>query len=127
MPSTPSGLGEALLNCGAAGPWCRNQVSVAGTFFGPVSRIVKINGRHVEARPDGVLLLLENRDRPGIVGHVGTLMGKHSVNIAGMSLSRDQAGGHALTILNLDSVPDEALMKELLSEGDITTVQVVVL
>lgn len=102
-------------------------VSVAGTFFGPISRIVKINGRHVEARPDGVLLLLENRDRPGIVGHVGTLMGKHNVNIAGMSLSRDQAGGHALTILNLDSVPDEALMKELLSEGDITTVQVVVL
>jgi D-3-phosphoglycerate dehydrogenase / 2-oxoglutarate reductase len=100
-------------------------VSVAGTFFGPVSRIVKINGRHVEARPDGVLLLLENRDRPGIVGHVGTLMGKHHVNIAGMSLSRDQAGGHALTILNLDSVPDDALMNELLSEGDITSVQVV--
>jgi predicted amino acid-binding ACT domain protein len=85
----------------------RDGSSVAGTFFGPVSRIVKINGRHVEARPEGVLLLLENRDRPGIVGHVGTMMGKHQVNIAGMSLSRDQAGGQALTILNLDSVPEE--------------------
>ena len=50
---------------------------------------MKINGRHVEAKPEGVIFLLENRDRPGIVGHVGTLMGKHSVNIASMSLSRE--------------------------------------
>ncbi len=55
--------------------------------------------------PRGVIFLLENRDRPGIVGHVGTLLGKHKVNIAGMSLSRDEAGGEALTVLNLDSVP----------------------
>ena len=55
----------------------RLGVSVAGTFFGTTPRIVKINGRHVEAKPEGVLFLLENRDRPGIVGYVGTLMGKH--------------------------------------------------
>lgn len=100
-------------------------VSVAGTFFGSMPRIVKINGRHVEARPEGVLLLLENKDRPGIVGHVGTMMGKHGVNIAGMSLSRDVAGGQALTVLNLDSVPGEALVKELHAEGDIASVQTV--
>ena len=47
-------------------------VSVAGTFFGATPRIVKINGRHVEAKPEGVLFILENRDRPGMVGHVGT-------------------------------------------------------
>ena len=67
----------------------------------------------------------ENRDRPGIVGHVGTLMGRHKVNIASMSLSRDEAGGEALTVLNLDSVPGEALIKELLAEGDIKSAQVV--
>ena len=100
-------------------------VSVAGTFFGHTPRIVKINGRHVEARPEGVLLILENRDRPGIVGHVGTMMGRHKVNIAGMSLSRNEAGGEALTVLNLDSAPDEALIKELLAEDGIHTVQVV--
>jgi D-3-phosphoglycerate dehydrogenase len=88
---------------------------------------VKINGRHVEAKPGGVLFLLENRDRPGIVGHVGTLMGKHNVNIASMSLSRDEAGGSALTVLNLDSVPDDALIQELLQQGDIITAQVVTL
>jgi D-3-phosphoglycerate dehydrogenase len=100
-------------------------VSVAGTFFGNTPRIVKINGSHVEAKPEGVLFLLENRDRPGIVGYVGTLLGKHGVNIASMSLSRDSAGGQALTVLNLDSVPSPALIKELLAEGDIVTAQVV--
>jgi D-3-phosphoglycerate dehydrogenase / 2-oxoglutarate reductase len=100
-------------------------VSVAGTFFGSTPRIVKINGRHVEAKPEGVIFLLENRDRPGIVGHVGTLLGTHKVNIAGMSLSRNEAGGEALTVLNLDSVPGEALIKALTAEGDIHTAQVV--
>ena len=100
-------------------------VSVAGTFFGSTPRIVKINGKHVEAKPEGVVFLLENRDRPGIVGHVGTLMGKHGVNIASMSLSRNEAGGQALTVLNLDSVPGDALIKELIAEGDIKSAQVV--
>ena len=100
-------------------------VSVAGTFFGPTPRIVKINGRHVEAKPDGVLFLFENRDRPGIVGQVGTLFGKHGVNIAGMSLSRNEVGGSALTVLNLDSVPGDALVKELLANGDIIAAQTV--
>jgi D-3-phosphoglycerate dehydrogenase len=100
-------------------------VSVAGTFFGNAPRIVKVNGRHIEARPEGVVFLLQNRDRPGIVGHVGTLMGRHGVNIASMSLSRNEAGGEALTVLNLDSVPGEALIKELTAEEDISSAQVV--
>lgn len=100
-------------------------VSVAGTFFGNTPRIVKINGRHVEAKPGGVLFLFENRDRPGMVGHVGTLFGKHGVNIAGMSLSRNEVGGRALTVLNLDSVPGEALVSELLSNEDIFSAQTV--
>ena len=50
---------------------------------------------------------------------------RHAVNIAGMSLSRDQAGGQALTALNLDSVPSPALIKELLAESDISSAQVV--
>ena len=100
-------------------------VSVAGTFFGNQARIVKMNGRPVEARPDGVLLIYENKDRPGIVGWIGNLMGKHGVNIAGMSLGRNEVGGLALAIMNLDSVPSEAVLKEMLAEPDIRSVQVV--
>ncbi len=101
-----------------------SKASVAGTFFGPKPRVVIINGRHIEAQPEGVLLLLENKDRPGIVGHIGTLLGKHQVNIASMSLGRDTAGGTALTVLNLDSAPEEKVMKELLGDKDIVSARI---
>jgi D-3-phosphoglycerate dehydrogenase len=100
-------------------------VSVAGTFFGSAPRIVKINGRHVEAKPEGVLFLFENVDRPGIVGTVGTVFGTHGVNIGSMSLSRTEPGGRALTVLNLDSVPGPELVKELLSHEGIVSSQTV--
>ena len=101
------------------------MVSVGGAFFGATPRIVSVNSRPVEARPHGVILVLENTDRPGIVGRIGTLLGGHNVNIATMSLSRNQAGGTALTILNLDNVPGEELLKEILASGDIHSVQVI--
>jgi D-3-phosphoglycerate dehydrogenase len=72
-----------------------------------------------------VLFIFENKDRPGIVGEVGTLFGKHGVNIAGMSLSRNEFGGRALTVLNLDSVPGPELVKELLANSDIYSCQTV--
>ena len=71
------------------GKWSRS----GGAFFGATPRIVSINSRPVEARPHGVVLVLENTDRPGMVGRIGTLLGDHGVNIATMSLSRNQAGG----------------------------------
>ena len=101
-----------------------SSASVAGTFFGSKPRVVVVNGRYVEAQPDGVLLLHENKDRPGIVGHIGTLLGRHKVNIASMSLGRDQAGGTALTILNLDSAPDEQVMAELRLDADIVSARI---
>jgi D-3-phosphoglycerate dehydrogenase len=100
-------------------------VSVGGAFFGATPRIVSINSRPVEARPHGVVLVLENTDRPGMVGRIGTLLGTHGVNIATMSLSRNQAGGTALTVLNLDTRPDEPLLAELLASDDIKSAQVI--
>src|SRR6516162_2001960 len=100
-------------------------VSVGGAFFGATPRIVSINSRPVEARPHGVLLVLENTDRPGMVGRVGTLLGEHGVNIATMSLSRNQAGGTALTVLNLDTAPSEQLLREICASEDIHSAQVI--
>ena len=100
-------------------------VSVGGAFFGATPRIVSVNSRPVEARPHGVILVLENTDRPGIVGRIGTLLGEHNVNIATMSLSRNQAGGTALTILNLDNAPGEQLLQEIRASGDIHSAQVI--
>jgi D-3-phosphoglycerate dehydrogenase / 2-oxoglutarate reductase len=100
-------------------------VSVGGAFFGATPRIVSINSRPVEARPHGVLLVLENTDRPGMVGRIGTLLGDHGVNIATMSLSRNQAGGTALTVLNLDTAPGQELLTEICASGDIHSAQVI--
>ncbi len=101
------------------------SVSVAGAFFGATPRIVSINARPVEARPSGVILVLENTDRPGIVGRIGTMLGDHGVNIATMSLSRNEAGGTALTVLNLDTTPDEHLLGKIRGSEDIRNAQVI--
>ena len=101
------------------------SLSVAGAFFGVTPRIVSINRRPVEARPHGVVLVLENTDRPGMVGRIGTLLGAHGVNIATMSLSRNQAGGRALTVLNLDTTPPPQLLAEIQASDDIHSAQVV--
>src|SRR5437016_7841822 len=101
------------------------NISVGGAFFGITPRIVSINARPVEARPQGVILVLENTDRPGMVGRIGTLLGQHGVNIATMSLSRNQAGGTALTVLNLDTAPDEEVLAAIRASDDIHSAQVI--
>ena len=100
-------------------------VSVGGAFFGATPRIVSVNSRPVEARPHGVVLVLENTDRPGMVGRIGTLLGNHGVNIATMSLSRNQEGGMALTVLNLDTRPSEEILTAIRASGDIHSAQVI--
>jgi D-3-phosphoglycerate dehydrogenase len=102
-------------------------VSAGGTFFGSPDnpRIVRVFSQPTEIIPSGVVLLLRNKDRPGIVGYLGTLMGRASVNIASMSLSRDTLGGYALTVLNLDSVPPAQVLQEIQNDPDISNVKVV--
>ena len=103
------------------------KVSVAGSFFGLAQhpRIVRLNSQPVEIIPDGLLFMMTNKDRPGIVGHLGTVLGNHGVNIANMSLGRDLEGGQALTALNIDSVPPAECLAELEADPDIGTVRIV--
>jgi D-3-phosphoglycerate dehydrogenase len=104
-----------------------HKVSAGGTFFGSPNnpRIVRVFSQPVEIVPSGVVFMMNNRDRPGMVGHIGTLMGKYHVNIASMSLTRDQAGGQALTVLNLDSVPPPEALDEIKRDPDISNVRIV--
>lgn len=89
--------------------------SAAGTLITKANspRIVAVNGRDVEVAASGKLLIIENADAPGMIGYVGTLLGKDGVNIANMSLSRQQAGETALMVINLDSEPSAAARTEL--------------
>lgn len=97
---------------------------VAATLYGVHPRIVKLNGHNLEATPQGILLIVENQDRPGMVGWIGTLLAKAKINIASMSLSRGETGGKALSVLNLDSLPSAELIKEIEADPGILSVQV---
>jgi len=103
------------------------KVSAGGTLFSALHlpRIVRLDRQTVEIIPDGVLLLMNNTDRPGMVGHVGTILGRHQINIASMSLHREEVGGQALTVLNLDSVPSPTVIEELRLDGDISNVRII--
>jgi D-3-phosphoglycerate dehydrogenase len=105
----------------------KKLISAGGTFFGSPNnpRIVRLFSTPVEIPVTGTLLLLNNTDKPGIVGHLGTLLAKHKVNIASMSLTREAAGGRALSVLNLDSVPPQSLLNELQKDHDISNVKVI--
>jgi D-3-phosphoglycerate dehydrogenase len=102
------------------------SASIAGTFFAGSPRIVKVNGRHIEARPEGTLLFIENQDRPGMIASYSTILGRNQVNIADMSMSRSREDGKALTLLTLDSTPSEAVLQELSQIAGITRVRCVV-
>jgi len=107
----------------------KKLVSAGGTFFGSPNnpRIVRLFSQPVELPVAGTLLLLNNTDKPGIIGLLGSVLGKHKVNIASMSLGRDAVGGQALTVLSLDSVPPAAVLEELAKDADISNVKVVTL
>jgi len=106
------------------------QISVSGTLTGPkqTEKIVEINGYDVEVPVADHLIVMVYTDRPGIVAVYGKEFGEAGINIAGMQISRREAGGQALSVLTVDSpVPDglletvrTAIAADLLREIDIT-------
>ena len=82
----------------------KGECLVAGTLFSRTTpRIVRLNEFHVDALPEGVVLICLNEDKPGIIGALGMLMAENDINIGAMTLGRTRRGGEAATILNLDS------------------------
>ncbi|QKY19119.1 phosphoglycerate dehydrogenase [Halolamina sp. CBA1230] len=100
------------------------ELAVSGTLFtGEEPRLVSIDGYRVDALPHGHMLVARNEDAPGVIGLIGTVLGEHGVNIAGMYNARETIGGEALTVYSLDNaVPDEAI-EELVADDRIMDVQ----
>jgi len=76
---------------------------LAGTIIGRSPRIVEIDKLYVDTNINGHFLIVRNDDRPGIVGALGTTLGKAGQNIANLSLARNKSAGNALTIIELDA------------------------
>jgi D-3-phosphoglycerate dehydrogenase len=104
----------------------RKVYSAAGTLFGnQFLRLVQLGNYHLDAYIDGVMLLFNHRDVPGLIGYIGTIFGKQNVNIAQMTVGRQVAGGEAIAVLNLDSPPPEEALREVRSHPQISFVTVV--
>ena len=84
-----------------------------GTVFEPDRpRLTFLDGVDIEAALEGTLLVLRNADKPGVIGQVGSILGKHAVNIASFALGRDKTG--AVGVVRLDvTLEDEGLAKAL--------------
>ncbi len=90
--------------------------SASGALFGKREpRLVRLDEYHLDAIPEGAMLIVSNDDRPGMVGRIGTSLGDAGVNIAYLSLGRDRSGGRAIAIFNLDSPVTDPLLKTIAS------------
>ena len=88
-------------------------------------RIVKIDEYYVEAPPLGEMLVIKNWDKPGVIGNLGTLLGKHSINIAFMNFGRDKSGGKAVSVLNVDSQVSQDVLEKIRKTENILAVKVI--
>ena len=89
---------------------------VGACFAGDEGRIVSINDIPLEATPEGHLLLIENTDQPGVIGHLGSVLGDAGVNISRMQLGLDKGGG-AISIVNVDQEPPAQTITRLTDHG----------
>ena len=104
--------------------------SISGTLFGKqqTPRIVAVDSHSVEVNTGATLIVLKNKDVPGIVGFVGQMLGEDGVNIANMSLSREQGEdgkGFAVSIFELDSVPSDKATQRIAEHDAIEKYRVI--
>lgn len=88
--------------------------TIGGVVFGEGNyRLSLIERFAFEVVPDGHLLMMVNRDQPGVIGKVGTLLGDHGVNISEFELSRNRRGGEAMAVIRVDEPVDKAVVEAL--------------
>jgi D-3-phosphoglycerate dehydrogenase len=104
----------------------RGQHKAGATIFGQnMPRLVSLDERRLEAYLDGRMLVFRHHDVPGIIGAVGTIFGRHNINIAQMAVGRDAPGGEAIGILNLDTEPSPEALNDVRRLPAITSAIVV--
>jgi D-3-phosphoglycerate dehydrogenase len=98
---------------------------VVGALAGEEGHIVRINGFAIDIPPEGHVLVLRNRDVPGVIGRVGTVLGEAQVNIGAYHLSRrTERGKEALAAVAVDHPPSPEVMKQLAELKDVLDVRI---
>jgi D-3-phosphoglycerate dehydrogenase len=92
----------------------RQERSVAGTIFSDGKpRLIQVKGINVEAEFGENMLYVENEDKPGFIGALGSLLGKNNYNIATFALGRAERGGNAMALVEVDELPDSGFMRKV--------------
>jgi len=92
----------------------KEKGTVAGTIFrNNEPRIVNVDDSILEALPEGVVLVVRNDDRPGVVGQIGTVLGENGINISRMQLGLDPKAKHAIALINVDADLSPPIMEQL--------------
>lgn len=102
------------------------EVEVSGTVFGDLDpRVVQFEGYRLEFRPQGNLLVLRNRDVPGVVGRIGTILGESGVNIAEIHLARRTSEKEAMAVLRLDEPVATDTLQQLMELPEVHRAQMI--
>lgn len=98
-----------LISCRAE--WAGGSRTIIATLFNHNEpRLVQVDSYRVDVRPEGIILVVSNHDRPGFIGRVGTILGEHNINISAWRYGRNQPYGLALSFIGVDSdVPEHVL------------------
>jgi len=108
--------------------WDGGQRVLGGVLFGGNEpRIVRVNEYRLDARPEGVVLMLENTDVTGVVGQIGTILAAYQINIGEWRMGRLEAGGNSISFLNVDSEPSAEVLKALEQITAVTKVKSITL
>jgi D-3-phosphoglycerate dehydrogenase len=86
-------------------------------------RFTRINGFRIEAIPRGFMLVLHNRDVPGVIGRVGTILGDAGINISAFHLGRRERGGEAMAVIEIDGRLDDQTISALRNSDGVLTAQ----
>src|SRR5438132_6553188 len=94
------------------------EQTASGTVFGITGggregRLTEINDFRIEAVPRGYMLVMHNRDVPGVIGRVGTILGEKGINISAFHLGRRERGGEAMAVIEIDAPLDNQTVSEV--------------
>jgi len=102
----------------------KESFSIAGVAFGENNiRICQVDEFKFEVIPEGHMLSMINRDQPGVIGRVGTLLGQNGVNISQFELSRNMPGGKAMSLIRVDSPVPKPVLDQLRAISNMVSVR----
>ena len=102
--------------------------TVVATLFNDLEpRLVQIDGYRVDVRPEGIILVTQSHDRPGLLGQVGTILGAHNINIATWRTGRNAPGGIQISFISVDSTISEEILSDICSIDLMETAKLITL